>query len=873
MDPRSWTRHLTGYFVYILLVATLGPLLFGFHLSELNAPEDVIRCKKKSIKSTTAGPNLPQCIEMSPTEWGVVGSMYTLGGLIGALSAGPLAGRYGRLRTMQITTIFFAIGPVFEALSPGIGVMAFGRLLSGVGAGASVVIVPLYISEIAPPAEKGFFGAFTQIMCNVGILIAQLLGYFLSHDSYWRIILAIGGLIGIVQATGLLLSVESPKYLAEQGNISLAKKTLRKIRGEYADIDDEMDNWGVTGSGNINEEEQTLLHNEDDSSEARPKQSSKDETLSIMQVLRHSDYQKAAIAVIMVMLAQQFSGINSIVMYGVSLLAGLLESNSALLNLAVSALNIVVTAGCAPLADKLGRKTCLLSSLAGMGTSSLLLAIGIIKSIPVLSAIAVLLFVSSFAVGLGPVPFILASELVGPDAVDATQSIALGANWIATFVVAQFFPLASAKLHGKVYFIFAALSAFFFAFISWFVPETKGKKNADEVWDLPPLYSPHPTSPGRDSFDFQTTAQELERHDQAARPATHNPPNSIISPAFTPPATPGVSTPSHPRPPRSIPVDTSLHADSPRPELLQKLPQVECEVRARIPTTTGHEMWLHVYRNNVDTKEHLAIVFGHQIRSTSLDAERPGETELDRMTRGAYVGRLYPGRTSSRVEQLKRAEGIPSKRKPDSESSHMDKSNGLLSPSSASSASSENGEVQTISSSELPLVRIHSECYTGETVWSARCDCGEQLDEAARLMADPFLSPSGGAIIYLRQEGRGIGLGEKLKAYNLQDLGNDTYEANILLRHPADARSYGLATAMLMDLGLDGERGIRLLTNNPDKVRAVEGPGREVVVRERVAMVPLAWKTGGERGIKSDEVEKYLSTKIEKFKHMLDQQK
>lgn len=225
-----------------------------------------------------------------------------------------------------------------------------------------------------------------------------------------------------------------------------------------------------------------MLNNEDGVTTSRAKPSGNEETLSIMQVFRHADYQKAAIAVIMVMLAQQFSGINSIVMYGVSLLSGLLEANSALLNLAVSALNIIVTASCAPLADKLGRKVCLLSSLVVMGTSSLLLAIGIIKAIPVLSAVAVLLFVSGFALGLGPVPFILASELVGPDAVDATQSIALGANWIATFIVAQFFPLASAKLHGKVYFIFAALSAFFFAFISWYVPETKGKKNADEVW-------------------------------------------------------------------------------------------------------------------------------------------------------------------------------------------------------------------------------------------------------------------------------------------------------------------------------------------------------------------------------------------------------
>ena len=184
---------------------------------------------------------------MTPTQWGVVGSMYTLGGLIGALSAAPLAGKYGRLRAMQMTTLFFTIGPAFEALSPSIAVMAFGRLVSGIGAGAAVVIVPLYISEIAPPANKGFFGAFTQIMCNVGILVTQLLGYFLSHDSYWRVILAVGGIIGLAQDLGLLISVESPKYLAEKGNIAQARKVLRQIRGADADIESEMSEWGVAG--------------------------------------------------------------------------------------------------------------------------------------------------------------------------------------------------------------------------------------------------------------------------------------------------------------------------------------------------------------------------------------------------------------------------------------------------------------------------------------------------------------------------------------------------------------------------------------------------------------------------------------------------
>lgn len=292
-------------------------------------------------------------------------------------------------------------------------------------------------------------------------------------------------------------------------------------------------------------------------------------------------------------------------------------------------------------------------------------------------------------------------------------------------------------------------------------------------------------------------------------------------------------------------------------------------------------MWLHLYHNDADDKEHLAIVFGPNIRSRTLDAPRPGETEKDRMIRGAYTGRLYPGRTDSRVS-------IP---RPDAETS---------SPHAQPPVAETQGSASEAANTTAPLVRIHSECYTGETVWSARCDCGEQLDQAARLMSEAPLAPAphtptssptthepanslpqtpsqttnsdhnsdiigssgGGVIIYLRQEGRGIGLLSKLKAYNLQDLGHDTVMANLLLRHPADARSYGLATAMLLDLGLGGSRGIRLLTNNPDKVRAVEGPNREVRVLQRVPMIPLAWSSGGATGVQGPEIERYLSTKV-----------
>ncbi|CAH0058759.1 unnamed protein product [Clonostachys solani] len=358
----------------------------------------------------------------------------------------------------------------------------------------------------------------------------------------------------------------------------------------------------------------------------------------------------------------------------------------------------------------------------------------------------------------------------------------------------------------------------------------------DDSQKLPPFYSPRTTA--ADNGD--TTSQNIEELNigsstPSSQPITSTlgelPPPSLLSPAFTPPATPGSNTPRSAAVagPRGVPVDSSVPSGgcgNKKPKLLETLPEVECLVRARIPTVAGTEMFLHLYTNNVDSKEHLAIVFGNNIRSKSLDAPREGETEMDRMIRGAYTGRLYPGRTSSNVEQAQSDAGSDS--------------------------------------SEPPLVRIHSECYTGETAWSARCDCGEQLDEAARLMSLPG-NTTGGVIVYLRQEGRGIGLGEKLKAYNLQDLGSDTVEANLLLRHPADARSYGLATAMLLDLG---QQDIRLLTNNPDKIRAVEGPNREIVVKERVAMVPLSWK--GRGGFRSQEVEGYLKAKIEKMGHMLD---
>jgi 3,4-dihydroxy 2-butanone 4-phosphate synthase/GTP cyclohydrolase II len=149
-----------------------------------------------------------------------------------------------------------------------------------------------------------------------------------------------------------------------------------------------------------------------------------------------------------------------------------------------------------------------------------------------------------------------------------------------------------------------------------------------------------------------------------------------------------------------------------------------------------------------------------------------------------------------------------------------------------------------------PLVRVHSECLTGDVFHSARCDCGRQLDAAMRLIEQA----GRGLVLYMRQEGRGIGLANKLHAYALQEEGLDTVEANEKLGFSADLRDYGVGAQILADLGL---RQIRLLTNNPRKVVGLQGYGLKIVERVPLVIPPSAFN------------HRYLDTKKQKLGHLI----
>jgi 3,4-dihydroxy 2-butanone 4-phosphate synthase/GTP cyclohydrolase II len=158
-----------------------------------------------------------------------------------------------------------------------------------------------------------------------------------------------------------------------------------------------------------------------------------------------------------------------------------------------------------------------------------------------------------------------------------------------------------------------------------------------------------------------------------------------------------------------------------------------------------------------------------------------------------------------------------------------------------------------VTKKQAVMARIHSECFTGDVLGSQRCDCGEQLQ-----MAMEHIDQEGqGVIVYLRQEGRGIGLLEKLRAYNLQDDGLDTIDANLALGHESDQRDYAMAAAILEDLGVIS---VRLMTNNPDKIIDLEQRGIPVV--ERISLVTTVYKDNAA----------YLLTKAQRMNHLLDVQ-
>ncbi|KAG0122859.1 transporter-domain-containing protein [Tuber indicum] len=209
-----------------------GTALFGWNLAELNAPQSAIQDN----------------LGLYAAQFGLASSVLAIGGLVGSVLAAPAMNAFGRKKILISSASVFGLAGICKASAGGAAALTVGRFLGGMAAGTAAVIVPIYINELAPPNYKGAFGALTQISINLGILSSQVLGVFLEQDDQWRIILLAGGLIGLLQAVGLMFIPESPSFLVAMGDIEQARRALIKIRGTE-DVEQELAGFQAQQAG------------------------------------------------------------------------------------------------------------------------------------------------------------------------------------------------------------------------------------------------------------------------------------------------------------------------------------------------------------------------------------------------------------------------------------------------------------------------------------------------------------------------------------------------------------------------------------------------------------------------------------------------
>ncbi|KAF9898362.1 hypothetical protein BX616_004133 [Lobosporangium transversale] len=425
--------------------------------------------------------------------------------MAGGLTGGTIQNIYGRRRTMFISNIFFILGALLIALTYHQAQFIVGRIIIGYACGLGGVVAPSYLGEVSTIRGRGTMGAGFQLLIVIGILISNLIGLGLSRAPRWRIMFAINGLFPLIQLFLLPSLVESPKWLVSKNRLPEARDALQKLRGQASNIEHEFADMvrlllGRTSDGHTANRAAAVatpdsaatagVTQQNDSAfeetkfkadpEARaPATGGSPHNYSISRLFS-SECNKLAVIGILVHFFQQATAINGLIYYSTSFLGDVFgEGNSKYITVGTSCCNLVATILSVYLMDKLGRRTLLLISSGGVTISSILLVIGAYRDISGLVVAGVFLFIAFFAVGMGPIPWLLLSELLPTYALSAASSVATAVNWGTNFVIGLVFPSLNDGLGNGTFIIFAALTAIQFVYIWIFVPETKARSIED----------------------------------------------------------------------------------------------------------------------------------------------------------------------------------------------------------------------------------------------------------------------------------------------------------------------------------------------------------------------------------------------------------
>ncbi|KAK6458633.1 hexose transporter of the major facilitator superfamily [Scheffersomyces xylosifermentans] len=496
-------------------IVCLGTLQFGFHLAELNAPVDILSCKFHKPgpfpdynDTIWSRHDFKQCIPMSEEGIALITTMFTVGGLVSStiLGSTSISTTYGRKHTCLFNALCFFAGSLTMTFANSAFLLNLGRFLSGLAAGSALIMSPILINELAPVNRRGLLGSLLQLAVTVGIFLAQVVSYFFSNDQQWRVIFLFASVLGLLQFVLLFTITESPKWMVLQGqDHRSATDILHTLRSDRTTVNYEINHWrqlSANDGGNkaIQPSETSALLEEGGNpaesiisepvSRSSSRRSSNDApTVTTKDFIFGAKYRSQFIAIVLIQTAQQLVGMNAIVYYGVRILNNLFNNKDSgsdyvlVLSCSFSFVNVLSAIAISPIVDRVGRKTLLQASIVMCGVCSLTIAVGIINQFDIAVITACFGFIIGFSIGLGPIPFLMISELASHEVVGIAQSIGTCTNWLANILIAFAFPILQNLIGGYVFYIFVVISVSYFVGMWLFVPETKGFKSSKDVWD------------------------------------------------------------------------------------------------------------------------------------------------------------------------------------------------------------------------------------------------------------------------------------------------------------------------------------------------------------------------------------------------------
>ncbi len=435
-DYSRWGGH---FVIVVAAVSAIAGLLFGYDTGVISGALLFIK----------------QDFHLSSTLQEVVTSAVLVGAVIGAISGGWLADRFGRRRVIIAAAIVFALGAIGTALSPSVPLLIAGRIVVGVAIGVASLTAPMYISEMSPPDIRGSLVSFNQFAVTLGIVISYLVDYALSNSGAWRWMFGLAAIPATILGAAMIFMPNSARWLVSKGQVDGARNVLQRIRN----------------TDQVGDELQEI------------KKSERVQTSELSELFKPG-VKPALIVGIGLAIFQQVTGINTVIYYAPTIFesAGLTSASvSILATLSVGIVNALMTAVAIWLLDRVGRRPLLLSGMIGMVVG--LVALGAAFLVPGLSGLlgwiavgSVIVYVGSFAIGLGPVFWLLISEIYPLKVRGLAMSIATVANWAANLVVAlTFLSLIQAAGRTGAFWVYAGVGVASWVFAYRLVPETRGQ--------------------------------------------------------------------------------------------------------------------------------------------------------------------------------------------------------------------------------------------------------------------------------------------------------------------------------------------------------------------------------------------------------------